>query len=81
MQFRRKNEVGFRYDPLTMIPANTAASRVAMTFPAEMNRLPAVSIDWETVGTLIVDNWRVFHGRGAEPANEGERLLERVYVR
>ncbi len=81
MQFRVSGEVGLRYDPLTMVPANTAAVRVQSGLPAVLARLSAFSVDWETVGTVIIDNWRALHGRGSEPTGEGQRVLERIYVR
>jgi hypothetical protein len=81
MQFRVNGEVGVRYDPLTMIPANAAAAKVQSGLPTMLAQLPTFSVDWEAAGTVIVDNWRALHGRGPEPAGEGQRVLERIYVR
>lgn len=81
MQFRHNGDWGFRYDPMTMRPANAAAVKVQSCLPVVFAELPTFSIDWTTVGTIIVDNWRALHGRGPEPAGEGYRVLERIYVR
>lgn len=81
MQFRHNGDLGIRYDPMTMRPSNTSAAKVQSCLPAVLAELPTFSIDWAAVGTVIVDNWRALHGRGPEPAGEGQRVLERIYVR
>lgn len=81
MQFRANGGVGIRYDPLTMIPANAAATKARSALPSVLAQLPTFSIDWTMIGTVIIDNWQTLHGRGPEPAREGSRVLERIYVR
>jgi alpha-ketoglutarate-dependent taurine dioxygenase len=81
MKFRVNGEVGLRYDPLTMMPANRAAVNVQSGLLPLLADVPVASIDWADVGTIIIDNWRVLHGRGTQPEGEGQRVLERVYVR
>jgi hypothetical protein len=81
MQFRANGEMGLRYDQLTMKPVNNAAKSVLNGMPSVLAQLRTFSIDWAAVGTVIIDNWRVLHGRGHGPDGEGERVLERVYLR
>lgn len=81
MQFRHHGNLGFRYDPMLMQPANESAAKVQPILSVLLAGLPCFALDWAAVGTVIVDNWRTLHGRGPEPLLEGKRVLERVYVR
>ncbi len=80
MKFQANGKTGVRYDPLTMQPANAAAARVMSGFRHWFDDTKVISVDWAITGTLIIDNWRVLHGRGAQPPEEGRRVLERIYV-
>lgn len=81
MQFQQLGEVGFRYDPMIMQPANLSAMSVGCSFSSALAQFPSIPVDWTIAGTVIIDNWRVLHGRGPAPCGEGPRVLERVYVR
>lgn len=81
MNFQTADGRGYRYDCSCMTPANTAAQTVAARMPSLMSRAKPYAVDWASTGTLVLDNWRVLHGRGPEPAEEGPRELYRIYVR
>jgi L-asparagine oxygenase len=70
-----------RWDPLFLRPLNTAAENVASTM---------INSGWDTSirrillrnpsDTLIVDNWRILHGRSAVSDEGTRRQIERVYL-
>jgi alpha-ketoglutarate-dependent taurine dioxygenase len=37
-------------------------------------------IRWRTGTAVVIDNWRVLHGRGDSVVPDNDRLLLRVYV-
>jgi L-asparagine oxygenase len=71
----------FRWDPLFLRPLNAAAESVASTI---------INCRWDTSilqillrnpnDTLIIDNWRILHGRSAVLDLETRRQIERVYL-
>lgn len=81
MRLRSTAAVGWRFDAQCMLPANGAAVVIRSAFQSLSGKEPWVaSFNWSGRNALIVDNWKVLHGRGAQPINEGDRLLERIYV-
>lgn len=80
MQFRLENTVGWRYDRQCMSPANRAAREVDEAIQAAFATLRPEEIDWSESGLIVVSNWAALHGRGSGPIDEGERILERLYV-
>jgi alpha-ketoglutarate-dependent taurine dioxygenase len=77
---RRSDGLMWRYDASCMSPANRSAQLVA-------KRLRSIStsdcerITWSSREAVIISNWNALHGRGPAPPNEGERVLQRIYVR
>jgi L-asparagine oxygenase len=80
--YSENDMVGVRWDSLFLVPMNEAAKRV--------NRFIA-SYSWDNKrlnyeylsqpgDTLIIDNWRMLHGRSAVQQSEKDRLLERAYL-
>lgn len=80
--YSENDMVGVRWDSLFLVPMNEAAKRV--------NRFMA-SYSWDNKclnyvylsqpgDTLIIDNWRMLHGRSAVQQSEKDRLLERAYL-
>ena len=71
----------FRWDPIFLRPVNVAAHRV---------REIIFSHDWrddirrvlmaEPGDTIVVDNWRVLHGRASVPLSSAARRVERIYL-
>jgi alpha-ketoglutarate-dependent taurine dioxygenase len=71
-----------RFDPGCMTPtSNVAASALAM-FSAKVNVSHRHRIFWRQGDTLILDNWRLLHGRASVAFNDSSlRLLQRILVR
>jgi hypothetical protein len=74
------NGVIFRWDSLFLRPDNFEAFQIAdLIGPGS---IPATAISIKDPGdTLILDNWRVLHGRSSVPAEAFPRLIDRVYLR
>jgi len=69
-----------RIDPGCMEPIGGAGVEAMALYCYERHRRKAVSFSWNTGEILIIDNWRVLHGRGnRQPADLNRRLL-RAYV-
>ena len=71
----------WRYDPDLMRPANEAARKVDAAFRPLAGSGLGYSVQWSGNTALVLANWRVLHGRGPQPLDEGERIIERIYVR
>ena len=64
-----------------MYAADGAAALVRSTLQSLREEEALIdSFEWSERNVLVVDNWNVLHGRGPQPLNEGERVLERVYI-
>ena len=71
----------FRFDPCCMRPATSRATESALLFRRAVKVARSTQIDWTSGHVLVLDNWRVLHGRGpANAAVEKQRALERVLV-
>jgi hypothetical protein len=82
MKFCYGQQRGWRYDSAVMIPMNGHARRLSELFPRVLTQSRfGISIQWKTTNCLVIDNWRVLHGRGAAPPDEGRRELLRLYVK
>jgi L-asparagine oxygenase len=82
LTFRAEGVLGVRWDSIFLIPSNQAALDVAMVMETAIwkgTEFPEVALV-DRGDTLIVDNWRVLHGRRSVPPSETYRTLERIYV-
>lgn len=69
-----------RYDAGCMSPTSKAGEAFA-TFMLSVNEHDAcVAIDWSTTKILVIDNWRILHGRGVSQSKDENRVLWRVLV-
>jgi hypothetical protein len=71
---------GFRYDVDLMSPVNKAAKDIS----GELRQLVATqghAIDWTGSTAVLINNWIALHGRGDMPEDEGERMVQRIYLR
>jgi len=79
-RFRGKESSGWRYDQTCMHPVNKAA----FVLHDRLLGLPGCShvetLEWTGDLAIVLDNWKVLHGRGPEPPEERLRILERIYV-
>ena len=80
LSFSENDVLGFRWDPLFLLPMNDSARKVAQIISTEAwdqsNSLTLL----ERGDTLVVDNWRFLHGRSKVPPAGITRKLERVYL-
>lgn len=69
-----------RFDAGCMRPASGNAAELLTEIQSAASEDVADSIGWLPGRTLVVDNWRVLHGRG-DAANPGSRCLLRTTLR
>lgn len=69
-----------RWDSVFLVPDNDAAAAVATRLRGLASLLPRRIVLQRRGDTLILDNWRVLHGRSAV-REDSERLIERSYIR
>lgn len=70
-----------RWDSLFLTPKNASAREVVNLMNELAFGLPVQDIFLAEPGrTVLLDNWRVLHGRSAVPADGIERSLDRVYL-
>lgn len=69
---------GVRFDRQCMKPANTSAREVAAYF--DHSAAPVEHLEWRPHTAVVISNWHALHGRGSQPPNEQERILQRIYV-
>jgi hypothetical protein len=69
-----------RYDAGCMNIADAAFAPTAGKLVRWLNELPIDRIHWEPGLTIVVDNWRMLHGRGEGADDSGIRELQRVLV-
>jgi len=69
-----------RYDPGCMVPTCCNGTQVFEIFYEERWSNQIEEIEWQTGTILIIDNWRMLHGRGSASQDDGDRLLHRVLI-
>ena len=70
-----------RWDSLFLSPKNESAREVAKLMSELGSGLPVQDIFLSEPGrTVLLDNWRVLHGRSAVPATDVGRSLDRAYL-
>lgn len=71
-----------RFDQGCMTALSEAASDVSRTIAVRLAKLGPTVIEWAAGDILIIDNWRVLHGRGLPSSiASADRCLIRVSVR
>lgn len=80
MRFKKADQIGFRYDPLCMAPANPAALRAKSFLENRLQKNSVCEFRWTKDATLVIANWKLLHGRGIQPLHESDRELHRIYV-
>ncbi len=71
----------WRLDVDLMHPANSSAKEIAPKLRELVNRSDTNNLIWNDCTAAIILNWTTLHGRGTQPENEGERVIERLYAR
>jgi hypothetical protein len=81
MRFQAAGVCGWRYDANCMSPVNGAARDLDNVIRPRTTDKAGQQFTWSAGEALIIANWNTLHSRGEAPADEGERVLERIYVR
>lgn len=75
------NSDRIRWDAIFLKPSNAfAAATVADVREAILDAQPVQFVLREPGDTLVLDNWRVFHGRSPVSADELQRVVARAYL-
>jgi hypothetical protein len=72
---------GWRLDIDLMHPANASAIQIAPKLRELLNRSDTNNLFWNDRTAAVMLNWTTLHGRGTQPKDEGERVIERLYAR
>lgn len=81
MLFQRDEATGVRWDSLFLRPFNRPASDVALAMSGRRwgNALRSVALV-KLGDTLVIDNWRMLHGRSSVNQRSTGRRIERAYI-
>lgn len=70
-----------RWDPEFIVPVGAAGAEASAKMRSLIGSSDPRSVQLTNRGdTLIIDNWRMIHGRSSVPAGCRDRLIERVYM-
>lgn len=69
----------FRYDSTCMFPVNNAAKEFEIKLHEIFSQVELENINWNKPKTIIIDNWKVLHGRSRVKMDE-HRELKRIYI-
>jgi hypothetical protein len=77
----RPEATQLRWDPLFLEAANHRAVSSVTAVEACLSRVSPIAVVLEKDDVLIVDNWRMLHGRGEVTSGAENRHLERCFVK
>lgn len=70
----------FRWDSVFIEPANSSADELKLLIQSALSKAKYISLNLDNKGDcLLVDNWRMLHGRSAVSKKSMDRKIERVY--
>lgn len=70
----------FRWDSIFIEPANNVADLLKKIIDSQLNNMKSQDIFLSNAGDcLLIDNWRMLHGRGFIDRKSMDRKIERVY--
>jgi len=69
-----------RFDAECMLPCDGHAETVAHELRETLDAVPPFAMEWRPRDVLVIDNWRLAHGRGASAVSDPTRVLARVLV-
>lgn len=78
--FSRNMMRGLRWDFLFLKPVNVAAEKAGELVKSLFERSAETICLSEPYDTLIIDNWRILHGRSSVPPHAKNRSIERIYL-
>jgi hypothetical protein len=70
----------FRFDPGCMTPMTKEGAAVLTLLSHEKWAAAVESVIWQAGKVIVVDNWRVLHGRGRADSLDANRKLVRVSI-
>jgi L-asparagine oxygenase len=71
----------FRWDSLFIVPATNYSSQMCVAVGKSIAAIKSLDFVLEHPGdTLILDNWRILHGRTAVPPSQRNRKVHRAYL-
>jgi L-asparagine oxygenase len=74
-------EQRLRWDSLYLRPATAASGDTMKEVHRCLVQLPATNVSLSSRGdTLVIDNWRVLHGRSPVPEHARHRRIDRAYL-
>lgn len=70
-----------RWDERFIVPASRTGEEARTAMIDAISSSPTTDVPLALAGdTLVVDNWRMLHGRGRVPAGSHGRIVERCYM-
>lgn len=78
---KRRDRAFVRVDPGCMSPLSSDGELAIRAFGAERHESALYRHEWKVGEILVIDNWRVLHGRGDGAGTEPGRVLLRAMVR
>lgn len=79
---KENDEYLIRWDSLFIVPANREAKEVSDYLSRYATGDQVTKVCLRHPGdTLVIDNWRMLHGRSAVPENCSTRVIERIYLK
>ena len=70
----------FRFDRDCMTPLTRSAICADELIVRRVSDAIPTAVDWTPGKTIVIDNWRILHGRGPGSAEPEHRILSRVMV-
>jgi alpha-ketoglutarate-dependent taurine dioxygenase len=77
LKFMENDIIGFKYDPNCMEPVNFHGKRFVENIKTVNTE--TTNVNWSGRKAVLIDNWKVLHGRTAVNPNEN-RELKRIYI-
>ena len=75
------DKLRFRWDSLFIEPSTEHSTRVCSAIEEHLDTIKTIDFVLEQPGdTLVVDNWRILHGRSAVPTAQRNRRIHRAYL-
>jgi hypothetical protein len=81
MVFKYDGNYYWRYDSDLMTPVNSAAIEINEILKPLVFTTETEYVNWSGSNAVIISNWTILHGRGAQPQNEAERIIYRLYIK
>lgn len=75
--FKENGITGFKYDPNCMKPANYHGKQFVELINGKS--IETINVKWSGNKAVVIDNWKMLHGRNAVDPNEN-RELKRIYI-